>query len=181
MRSGGGWVHCGGLLSEVKVSTGVHEWVRSTVFQPGLGNFGPLDPLPCRVQLQPWSQSPACSFLVVLKTLISWFRWVWLELELNSGKWILRARVAQPWCNDWEISKQKSPQHKVVQCYLESYQKKYAVLEHYWFILLLLRFQIHLLWSLCLISFRPSPFDFFSHYIIFAGKIICLTQIWFNG
>ncbi len=36
------------------------------------------------VQLQPWSYSPACDFLMILKTLISMLRCVWLGLELNS-------------------------------------------------------------------------------------------------
>jgi len=57
-----------------------------------------LSPLSCRVCLQPWSNSAACSFLVIMKTLISWFSCVWLGSELNSaGKWILRARFAHPW------------------------------------------------------------------------------------
>ncbi len=54
---------------------------------------GSQDPLSCRVQLQPWSNSPTCDFLMILKTLISMLRCAWLGLELNSaGKWILRAR-----------------------------------------------------------------------------------------
>ncbi len=45
-----------------------------------------------RVQLQPWSNSPTCDFLMILKTLISMLRCVWSGLELNSsGKWISQA------------------------------------------------------------------------------------------
>ncbi len=45
------------------------------------------------------NQSPACNFLVILKTLISFFRCDWLGLELNSaGHQPSRTEVAYPWC-----------------------------------------------------------------------------------
>ncbi len=45
-------------------------------------------PLSCRVQLQPLTNTPTVSFIVILKTLISLVRCVWLGLELNSaGQW----------------------------------------------------------------------------------------------
>ncbi len=45
-----------------------------------------------------WSNSPNCDFLMILKTLISMLRCVWLKLELNSaGKWISWARFEDPW------------------------------------------------------------------------------------
>ncbi len=44
-----------------------------------------LEKLPsCRLQF-PWSNSPACKCQVALNPLISWFRCVWLGLELKSA------------------------------------------------------------------------------------------------
>ncbi len=46
------------------------------------------------VEFQPWLNSPSCDVLMILKTLSSILRCVWLGLELNSaGKWISRARL----------------------------------------------------------------------------------------
>ncbi len=43
--------------------------------------------------------TPALNFQVILETLISCFRCVWLKLELNfAGQTITRSRVGHPWC-----------------------------------------------------------------------------------
>ncbi len=69
-----------------------------------IGKLGPSRPLSCRDLLQPWKNSPARSLLVVLKTMITWFRCVWLGLELNSeGKWPGRAEFARPWSRAWDL------------------------------------------------------------------------------
>ncbi len=41
----------------------------------------------CRLQFQPCSNTPVCNYQVALHTLISWFRCVWLGLELKSAGW----------------------------------------------------------------------------------------------
>lgn len=87
-------------------------WARELLFlfssKPGMGNFSPGGPLSCRVQLQPQSNTHACSFLVILKTLFSMFMYVWLKLEQNSaGQWPSNDRSAHPcskqshwWCKN---------------------------------------------------------------------------------
>lgn len=50
-----------------------------------VSRIGPLSPLSCRVEVQPRSNSPTCYCPVVLKTLISLFRCVWLGLKVNSA------------------------------------------------------------------------------------------------
>ncbi len=64
---------------------------RGAQFSPGFLKSFPGGPICCRVYLQPWSNSPPCDFLMILKTLISMLRCVWLGLELNS------AGVGQIW------------------------------------------------------------------------------------
>ncbi len=51
-----------------------------------MGKLGPSRPLSCRYLLQPCKNSPAWSLLVVLKTMISWFRCVWFDLGWVGAK-----------------------------------------------------------------------------------------------
>ncbi len=55
--------------------------------RPGISNPAPGELPSCRLQFQPCWNTPVCNYQVDLNTLISWFRCVWLGLELKSSGW----------------------------------------------------------------------------------------------
>ncbi len=61
------------LIWKEKYIKEIFEKKENDGLDAGVGNFGPAE-----------FSSPVCGFLVILKTLISFFRCVWLGLELNS-------------------------------------------------------------------------------------------------
>ncbi len=63
----------------------------------GILNPAPGELSSCRFQFQPCSNSPVWNEQVALKTLFSWFRCVWLVLELKSEvRYLSRSRVGDP-------------------------------------------------------------------------------------